>query len=252
MLFRSGSFRLFADDTNIIYSGNNIDTLKHNAETDLVGLMDWFNINKLALNLTKSNYIVISSKNKKIQSDFNIMAGNAKISRVTSIKYLGIYIDQQLNWQEHINSICKKISPIIGILSKIRHLVTFPILRQLYYALIHPHILYCIEAWGSAYQNHVKPLIILQKRAIRIITFSHPQSHTDQLFNFMKILPFYKLYFLTVCQLVFNELNGASNVNFGFQHRCLTHNYNTRNKHLLSQLKHQTNYFCQSILHIGP
>lgn len=180
------------------------------------------------------------------------MAGNAKISRVTSIKYLGIYIDQQLNWQEHINSICKKISPIIGILSKIRHLVTFPILRQLYYALIHPHILYCIEAWGSAYQNHVKPLIILQKRAIRIITFSHPQSHTDQLFKFMTIFPFYKLYFLVVCQLLFNELNGASNVNFGFQHRCLTHNYNTRNKHLLSQLKHQTNYFCQSILHIGP
>ena len=63
-----GSSRLFMDDTNIIYGGNSINAFKHNAKADLEKLMDWFNINKLALNLSKSNFIIICSKTKTSHS----------------------------------------------------------------------------------------------------------------------------------------------------------------------------------------
>ena len=131
-------------------------------------------------------------------------------------------------------------------------MLTFSILRQLYFALIHPHILYCIEAWGSTYEIHAKSLITLQKRAVRVITFSPPQCHTEDLFKFIKILPFHKLYFSTVCLLVYNELSNMSSVKFGFQDCFSSHCYNTRNRNIMSQSHHRTNYFCQSVLNTGP
>ena len=87
-----------------------------------------------------------------------------KLQQVCFTKYLGVYIDQFFNWSKHIDSICKKIAPVIGILSKVRYLLPFYILRQLYYALIYPHISYCIEAWGSTYQTHLNQLVLLQKK----------------------------------------------------------------------------------------
>ena len=185
-----GISRLFADDTNILYSGKHIDTLKRNAEVDLLKLIDWFNVNKLALNVNKSNCIIIRSKNKKIPADFNIMVGAKTLTLLDNIKYLGVYIDQQFTWKSHINSVCKKIAPIIGILSKVRHLLTFPILRQLYYALIHPHILYCIEAYGSTYKTHVEPLLILQKVPYELLPFHIPNVTQKIYLSTSKFFPF--------------------------------------------------------------
>ena len=118
--------------------------------------------------------------------------------------------------------------------------------------MVHPHINYCIEVWGSAYQSHINSLVVLQKKAIRIITFSHFQAHTEPLFKKNRILPLSKLYFLSISLLVFTELSGHAVINFGFQTHIQTHYHNTRNKHRLTLPKHNTNYGCKSITHVGP
>ena len=244
-----GTARLFADDTNITYCGKNLNVLKTQAEIDMTSLIDWFKVNKLALNVKKSNFLIIRSHYKRVPDDFVIKFGTEVLSRVTSTKYLGVIIDQFFRWNSHIESVCKKIAPTVGILCKIRHLVPFYILRQLYYSLIYPHLLYCIEAWGSTYPTHIKPLVLLQKKIIRIITFSPWQAHTSELFIATKILPLQKILFLSICVLVYSELCGDCQVKFNFNSR--SHNHNTRNRSKLATSLRTSNYYCRSIEHTG-
>ena len=126
----------------------------------------------------------------------------------------------------------------------------FRLLRQVYFTLIHCYLNYCVEAWGTAYNSTLHPIIVLQKRAIRIMTFSHFIAHTKELFEITDILPLNKLVFYNICQMVYKELNGLSVSNFGFSF-SKTHNISTRNASKLKISHHKTNYYCQSITHCG-
>ena len=121
-------------------------------------------------------YVIISVINDKT------------INQHKSVKYLGILIDCHLNWKEHIQQISKKISRGIGILCKIRHYVDVKILLQLYYAIILPFFSYCCIFWGNTYDHNIKLLERMQKKAIRLITFSDFDAHTSPLFSQLKLL----------------------------------------------------------------
>jgi hypothetical protein len=88
------------------------------------------------------------------------------------IKYLGVIIDTNLRWKEHVNYLNKKIKRSIGLLSKIRYYVDLGCLTKLYHTLIYPFLIYGVVAWGNTYQTIINPLFILQKKAVRIMTFS--------------------------------------------------------------------------------
>jgi len=77
-----------------------------------------------------------------------------------------------LNWKPYLHELSKKVSRGIGVLSKIRYYVNRnKLLHQLYYSLIYPFLTYDLSIWGNTYNSTLKPLVILQKRAIHIITF---------------------------------------------------------------------------------
>ena len=99
------------------------------------------------------------------------------------IKYLGIYIDSNLNWKSHIDYIARKVKSSIGILSKLRYYVDNRIIINLYYALIYPFLIYGMIAWGSTYHSNVQPLFILQNKTVRIMTFSKFDEHILIMFN---------------------------------------------------------------------
>ena len=107
-----------------------------------------------------------------------------------SIKYLGIMIDSHLNWKSQVSYISKKIKRNIGILSKIRHFVNLKTLSMLHYSLIYPFLIYGITAWGNTYKSTLAPIITLQKRALRIITFSNYNDHSNPLFKALEIIKF--------------------------------------------------------------
>ena len=105
------------------------------------------------------------------------------IRHENSIKYLGIIINCNLNWKEHVHELCKNISRGIGLLSKHCHFVLKRILIQIYYSLIYPYLTYGVIIWGNRYWSNIKPLYIMQKKAIGIINFLTYQEHTSSYFN---------------------------------------------------------------------
>ena len=117
-----------------------------------------------------------------------------EISEVNSTKFLGVMIDNQLNWKNHLDHICTKVSKNIGIILKARWVCDKRNLSSLYYSLIHPYLPYRIQVWGSTYQGHLSKLVILQKKIVRIIGGVPPRTHTEPLFSDLNISKVSNLY----------------------------------------------------------
>ena len=112
----------------------------------------------------------------------------ANIIEVESAKFLGIVIDNRLNWVEHVKCISRKIAKGIDIIIKARKSFESDTLLNLYNALIFPYISYGIQVWGTAAALHLHRLHVLQKKIIRIVCGVHPRTHTDPLFKLLGIL----------------------------------------------------------------
>ena len=111
----------------------------------------------------------------KGKDSFNLFINNKQLKREYCVKYLCILIDSHPSWKPQVDFEVKKIRRSIGILSKLRHYVDLSILLKLYYALIYPFLIYGIIIWGNTYESTLKPIFILQKKALRIITVTFSQ-----------------------------------------------------------------------------
>lgn len=230
-------FSLFADDTVVIYSHNNIDTLMSVMNNELQLLNTWFKCNKLYLNFSKTKCIFFHSRNKKLNFANIIKIEDTCIERTSEINFLGVKIHETLDWKYHINNIITKLSRSIGVLSKLKKYVPLNILKYIYNAIILPHLNYCNEIWGNSYKVHLDKLYILQKRAVRIITSSNFNERSSPLFVKLRTLPLYDLVNLNVLMFMFKFHNGLlpSIFNDMFRTNAQTHNYNTRNSNNLCQ-----------------
>ena len=86
-----------------------------------------------------------------------------------SVRFLGIIVDKNLKFNDHINLVCTKVARSIGIMFKLKPFVPLSVLKNYYYAMIYPYLIYGNLIWGGTYASHLEPLYLLQKRAIRII-----------------------------------------------------------------------------------
>ena len=82
-------------------------------------------------------------------SNFHIVIENNTLERVSSTKFLGVFVDEDLNWKSHASQLALKISKNIGVINKIKYLLARDVLLSLYYTMIHPYLLYCNIIWGS-------------------------------------------------------------------------------------------------------
>jgi len=190
-------FILFADDTNIFYSNSDGQELVNTINSELANLADWFKANRLSLNAQKTSFMLFGYKRNPVfldGSEFKIVMDDNKISQVEVTKFLGVLIDRKLTWQQHINSLSLKISKSLCIMSRLRNKLSSNCLLSLYYSLIYSHLNYCIILWGSASKTNLQKLIILQKRAVRIINKSHYLSHTDPIFKKYSLLKLCDIY----------------------------------------------------------
>ena len=135
-------FRLFADDTSILFADKSLDFIERVVNVQLAKVAEWLLANKLSLNVSKSNFLIISPK--KVIKTINLSLNNKKLKQENYTKYLGIIIDEQLNWKQHIKQVNIKISKGIGIIYKLRHFVPKNILHMLYNSFIQSHALYGI------------------------------------------------------------------------------------------------------------
>ena len=130
-------------------------------------------MNKLSINFTKTNFMIVKSVRKRVNVPIDIVLPDKNgllfhLKQQDHIKYLGVLLDDKMNWQYHIASVFARVAQSTGIFCKFRHFLTPTYLRQIYHTLIYPHISYAIVAWGSAYKTHVNKLqvkqIILQEQ----------------------------------------------------------------------------------------
>ena len=110
------NFTLFADDTNIFCSHDNVLSLCRLASNELDKLSVWFAVNKLSLNVDKTNYMIFD--NRKVPSDLHVSINGTNIERVNVTKFLGVLIDCNLSWKDQINNVSKKLSKSIAVIRK--------------------------------------------------------------------------------------------------------------------------------------
>ena len=130
---------LFADDTNLFISGKNLTETVTTLNQELCKLSNWFKVNKLSLNVKKTNYIIFRNKSKKIGKIPEIVY-NWKINSVTSSKFLGVIINENLTWTDHIETIKKKVSKNVGLIKHMKHQLSVDVPRSLYFTLISPYL----------------------------------------------------------------------------------------------------------------
>ena len=120
--------------------------------------------------------------------------GGRNINIVKEATFLGLIIDDKMKFNQHIDYICKKVSKSIGVLYKIRLSCPRVCLRTVYFSTIHPYFQYCLPIFAATYHSHMEPLILLQKRAIRIVSGANYLDHTEPLFFNNKVLKIPDLY----------------------------------------------------------
>ena len=137
--------RMFADDTTLTASGIALPEIESKINHDLNNVQKWLLANKLCLNLIKTEYLLIGSKQKisKLTNDPVIQIANRLVNRVTNKKSLGVVIDQYLLWDNYLDEICKKVSSGIGAIRKLKSYVTRETLVSVYCALVQPYFDYC-------------------------------------------------------------------------------------------------------------
>ena len=150
------------------------------ANNELAKLSDWFAANKLSINIKKSNFMMFRSRQKRQTLDgLKVCLCNNEINRVKEIVFLGVVIDEHLTWIPHISNVTRKISKAVGIMYKASFCLNKRALLTLYYSLVYPYLQYCVSVWGSTYHTNLHRLILLQKKAVRIISNKSFDAHTD-------------------------------------------------------------------------
>ena len=164
--------RLFADDTNLTTSGDSLPHLETAVNSDLENLMKWLIANRLTLNVAKTEFMLIGSKQMiKSISDLqlNVIIENKPVKRVIECKTLGVTLDQHLSWKSNTEIICKKITSGISALRRLKEFIDRKTLVSVYNAIVRPYFDYCCEVWDVFGETQSKRLQKLQNRAARII-----------------------------------------------------------------------------------
>ena len=194
----------FADDTTIYSSHSDINSLFEMGNTDINNLYTWFCTNKLSVNAGNTKYIIIKPRQRHCDiSGRNIAINNVSYNcSETSTKFLGILIDENLSWKQHISYLNSKILKTLFTIKQVKHILPYDSLRKLYSTLVESHLSYGIMAWRNASESPKYKTLLLQKRAIRAINKANYNSHTEPLFKRSKILKLNDLYELKVILFV--------------------------------------------------
>ena len=244
---------LFADDTNLFISGNDPHQLSQSLNHELSEMSDWLKVNKLSLNVKKTHYMLLTSKRNQKPS-VSIAIDGHSIDEVQYTRFLGVYIDNKLNWKKHIAYISGKVSRGIGLIVKARKVLNASALITLYYSFIYPFFTYCNHVWGCAYESNLHSLVLLQKRIVRIITSSKYRDHSEPLIERLKLLKIGDINKYVLGKFMYRLYNNEVPTMFHamFQKVRSVHGYETRQSNHLYIPKVRTNLGKCKLSYRGP
>ena len=221
---------MFADDSTCTLFGDDLTQLKNLANTELNKISVWLKANKLSLNISKSNFMMFSPNKNVSLEDFSLSIDNQLINRISNTKVLGVIIDDELKWNEHILYVKNKISKVIGIMYRVRHKLDKPHLLSLYNTLALPHLLYCNIVWSVANKSSLETLFACQKKIIKCASSLKKRDSPELPFKLSNILNIYQLSTYSSCLFMhkFHTSNLPPLFDGYFSYSHEIHNYNTR------------------------
>lgn len=211
-----GTVLSFADDTAITFYGDTWDEVYKKANKDLSTIKMWLDSKGLSLNIDKTVYLAYSYNSSgqpsnnltlKIHTQNCVLDENedcecSMIKKTKFTKYLGVVLDENLKWQEHLKQTCKRLRQSLYKFRRLRDLFDKPVLRQVYFAISHSVVDYAMPAWGGAFVTHTKKLEKTMNLLLRVILKKSPRSHAHDLYTEFNVPNFYQMYAKAIAKTV--------------------------------------------------
>lgn len=247
----------FADDTSVLISEDTWEATIAKAENTLQKLKNWLDDSLLSLNVEKTNFVAFALSARNLPNLESIKIHESKcnrnrqckcgmaIKRKTSLKYLGVILDEKLTWKEHVEYVTTKLRKLIYKFYELRNMVPFKTLKTIYHALAESLLNYGLVVWGAAGSIILTKLQVTQKWIIKIMLFKKRRYPSDRVYNESKILNIEQLHLKSVIRFMIK--NNDYKVN-------LKHCQNTRNvTRGMVELQNPKHKSCQKhICCVGP
>ena len=156
------------------------------------------------LNYYKTNFLLINKHPyKKLECNFTLSINNTSINRTDSVKYLGVYLDDTLNWSSHIIHLSLQLARYSGMFFRLRKLVLPHILRTLYYSMVHSRVQYGITLWGSTFHSTLRELEVQLNDIVRTMTGRRKFDHASLLYKNLSLLKLQDIYKLELAKFMY-------------------------------------------------
>ena len=196
---------LYADDTTLYFIHSSQDIIEQNLQIALNELQTWCRNNGMVLNSAKTKvmFVTTNQKRQRLNNDkLKLFYNDDVLQTINNDKILGVFVDNNLTWSEHVKHVTKKIATNIWLLSKIKAFLSKEHRIQFYKSYIQPHIDFCSIVWGSASEANKLKIYRLQKRACRVI-LDYNVDNSREAMKSLKIQSVYDRLFLRKAKFMF-------------------------------------------------
>ena len=200
------NLRLFADDTNVFITGNNIESLQLDSINALTKLHKWFSANMLSLNISKTCFTLFSKRLNS--SNIKISLGDTEVPEVAEAKYLGVFLDKDLSFTKHTSYIKSKLTKLTSVFYYISDFIDESDIRRIYFAYVFPYIKYGVEIYGLSSQTNRRSLQGIQNKLLKILCKSGRYDSPSVLYKQHNILNVVEISIFFILRFVFRQLNG--------------------------------------------
>lgn len=243
----------FADDTTLYASGNNLKYLYKKVNADLEKLGDWFASNSLTLNADKTKFIIFKPKRKQIGYNGIIKLAGKKIERVKHIKFLGVMIDESLEWNLQVKTVLTRMISGNYSLAMVKNILPPSTKLMIYFSNVHCHLNYALSVWGPLLK--VRELNKIRKQQNKSIRLIYKVSNRTRLSDFYKkgnILLIDDLIKLSLLKISFRFIYGTLPLRITNLFDIAHHEYYTRNRNNMRAPHHTIDLYNKSYLAQAP
>lgn len=232
---------LFADDSTITVGCKNINQYENDVNEAIKSVIKWLDNNNLQMNLDKTKITHFRQRNGP--TNFNIAYENKNIKIVNETKYLGLIIDDRLNWKAHIQALCKKLSTAAYQLHKLAPVMDVDALITAYHGIVASHLRYGIIFWGNSTDKDL--VFKAQKRCLRSMFGLSSTDSCKPYFTKYRLLTCPSLYLLESALFVKNNPDL-------FQRQSVAIQRNRRDNDSVCVPRHKTALMYKSVVCMAP
>lgn len=233
---KSDNITLYADDINVRISRKTVQEVEITAFNLLACLEQKLSDRCLLLNPSKTKVISFITPQTRVELDFNIFLDEYLLEEVNEVRFLGLILDKNFNWNSHVSAITKKLASGLFVLNRVSKFSSLQTMKTLYFAFIQSHITFGIVLYGSTSNDNLNKLLVFQKKSIRSILKLDWNHSVKHLFAELGIMTVYSLYIFEL--ILYIKRNKDKIETLGHNH-----DYNTRSNQDYAFSRHNLKLF---------